>query len=211
MIRHVKCDESRPFCHGCVSTGRTCDGYLDGPKMKNKESTLIFVPPDTVSRSLLHIQPSLNQKEAQHLDHFRHVVVGGMSGFVPSPLWEKLILQAVHGEPAVCHAAVAFSALQLAGSISSPTTDTSLQIFALRQYSTSIKEFQRLLAQHTPHSIEAALICSIICICFEILEGSHILAQGHLENSLRVISASEGMQNTRRNHISSLTHCYRND
>src|SRR3569833_880855 len=26
-IRKVKCDETKPFCHRCVSTGRACDGY----------------------------------------------------------------------------------------------------------------------------------------------------------------------------------------
>ena len=118
-----------------------------------------------------------------------------MSGFASSPLWEKLVLQAVHEEPAVLHAAIAFSTLQ-SGSIPSLTTDTDCRIFALRQYSASIKEFQNLLSQRTPRSIEAALICSVICMCFEILEGSHELAQWHLENSLRVISANEGMQNS---------------
>ncbi|KAH4069175.1 hypothetical protein HBH98_012240 [Parastagonospora nodorum] len=26
-IRKVKCDEEKPFCKRCTSTGRTCDGY----------------------------------------------------------------------------------------------------------------------------------------------------------------------------------------
>lgn len=150
------------------------------------------MPPNTISKSLSYTRSSLSQKEAQHVNHFRHVFARGMSGFASSPLWEKLILQAVHEEPAVCHAAIAVSALQPSGSILSPNTDTNYRVFALRQYSASIKELQSLLAHRTPHSIEVALMCSIICMCFEILEGSHELAQGHLENSLRVISANEG-------------------
>ena len=143
--------------------------------------------------SLSHIRNTLNQKEAQHLNQFRYVLARGMSGYVTSSVWEKLILQAVHEEPAVRYAAIAFSSLQTSGYISSRTPDTSNLVFAFRQYSASIKEFRHLLAQQTPRSIEAALICSIICICFEILEGSHTLAQSHLENSLRVISANEGI------------------
>lgn len=195
MIRHVKCDEARPSCQGCVSTGRKCEGYAGGLNSGNKE--LVFMPPNTVSRSLSHTRNLLSQRESQYLNHFRPVFAHGMSGFVTSSLWDKLVLQAVHEEPAVCHAAIAFSALQFPNLISSSSVDTSTHIFALRQYSSSIKEFQNLLVNRTPRSIEAALICSIICICFEILEGSHPLAQGHLENSLRVISANEGIPYTK--------------
>lgn len=30
-IRHVKCDQLKPACGRCTSTGRTCDGYVGVP------------------------------------------------------------------------------------------------------------------------------------------------------------------------------------
>jgi hypothetical protein len=174
-----------------VSTGRKCDGYSSDDKEKNKE--LIFAPPITVSKPLPQILNSLNQKEAQHLNHFRHVFARGMAGYVVTPVWEKSVLQAVHEEPAVRLAAIAFTALQSSPSLSPSTCDRSNLVFALRQYSASIKALQLLLTQKTPRAIEAALICSVICTAFEILEGSHLLAQGHFEHSLQLISANESM------------------
>lgn len=187
----MKCDEARPSCHCCASTGRKCDGYSSDEENKNKE--LIFAPPVVVSKPLPQILNSLNQKEAQNLNQFRHVFARGMSGYVLTPVWEKSILQAVHEEPAVRRAAIAFTALQSSANTSSSILDSSNLVFALRQYSACIKELQRLLTQKTPRAIEAALICSVICTAFEILEGSHLLAQGHLENSLQLISANESM------------------
>jgi hypothetical protein len=174
-----------------VSTGRKCDGYSSGDKKKNKE--LIFAPPIIVSKRLSQILNSLNQKEAQHLNHFRHVFARGMSGYVLTPVWEKSILQAIHDEPAVRRAAIAFTALHSSTSLSPSKLDPSNLVFALRQYSASIKALQHLLTQKTPRAIEAALICSVICTAFEILEGSHLLAQGHFEHSLQLVSANVSM------------------
>ncbi|OKL60195.1 hypothetical protein UA08_04599 [Talaromyces atroroseus] len=36
-VRHKKCDESRPFCVMCTSTGRICDGYQRGPDRRTRE------------------------------------------------------------------------------------------------------------------------------------------------------------------------------
>jgi hypothetical protein len=30
-VRHVRCDEERPSCSQCISTGRRCDGYGETP------------------------------------------------------------------------------------------------------------------------------------------------------------------------------------
>lgn len=190
----MKCDEARPSCSGCVSTGRNCEGYSDDSKAASK--ALIFLPPNTIAKSLSNTHNPVNVEEAQYLNHFRHLLIRGMSGFVISPLWEKLILQAIHDEPAVCHAAVAFSALQLSNYSSKPLSKTNLQVFALHQYATSVRAFNNLLLRRSLRSIEASLMCSIICICFELLEGSPILAQRHLENGLQVVSSFDGMLNS---------------
>jgi Fungal specific transcription factor domain len=167
-----------------VSTGRKCEGFVDDVAVK---PPVAFAPPTTLLANFL------DEKEAQHLNNFRHLFVPGFSGYANSPRWEKLILQAVHEEPAVRHAAIAFSALQLPSCNDKlPLSSKRLEMFALQQYGKSVKAFQQLLSRQDRRSTKAALLCSILCICFEVLEGSHLVAQQHLENGLRVLSSVEG-------------------
>jgi hypothetical protein len=38
-VRHKKCDETRPYCLRCTSTGRKCDGYQQPPKSSTSASS----------------------------------------------------------------------------------------------------------------------------------------------------------------------------
>ncbi len=99
----------------------------------------------------------------------------------------------MHEEPAVRHAAIAFTALQMPNPENVPRGSLSIsKAFALQQYEKSVKAFQMLLSKRDGRSINAALICSILCISFYVLDGSHVVAQQHLENGLRVLAANNG-------------------
>ncbi|KAF4444160.1 Transcriptional regulatory protein moc3 [Fusarium austroafricanum] len=41
-VRRVKCDEAKPSCHRCTSTGRKCDGYIFTPSQVGKIQSLSF-------------------------------------------------------------------------------------------------------------------------------------------------------------------------
>jgi hypothetical protein len=158
--------------------------------------SIAFAPVTTLSCFRPRVVDPLQENEAQHLNAFRHLFITGISGYAHSPSWERLILQAAQDEPAVRHAAIAFSALQL------PRKSSQLYLsagdpdnFALRQYEKAIKSFNKLLSHRDRRSIEAALLCSILCICVEILEGSHPVAQQHLESGLHIVSSFKGTSN----------------
>jgi hypothetical protein len=173
-----------------VSTGRKCEGF--GGDIAAKPS-IAFAPLTTLSFFRPRVAEPLQEIEAQHLNAFRHLFVAGISGYAHSPSWERLILQAAHDEPAVRHAAIAFSALQLPRKRGQLSTSVSApDHFALQQYGKAIKSFNKLLSRRDRRSIEAALLCSMLCVCFEIIEGSHLVAQQHLESGLHVVASFKG-------------------
>ena len=42
-IRRVKCDEGKPACQKCTSTGRKCDGYYIAPRKAKSENSITDV------------------------------------------------------------------------------------------------------------------------------------------------------------------------
>ena len=52
--------------------------------------------------------------------------------------------------------------------------------------------FQKLLDNHDVRSINAALVYSVLCISFEVLNGTHELAQQHLDSGLQVVASNSG-------------------
>ena len=125
----------------------------------------------------------MSQDEVVHFELFREVIVDQVFADAGLVHGKNLMLQAVHEEPAVWHAAIALSAID--------RTDSNLQ-FALRQYAKSMTLLNKILESGHSRSIEAALICSLLSISFDILHGSHKMAQTHLENALSIVGAYRG-------------------
>ncbi|OAL39836.1 hypothetical protein AYO20_00748 [Fonsecaea nubica] len=125
------------------------------------------------------------------LDAFRSHVIGALFDD-PSRRLERLILQALHQESCVRHAAAALTIHQLqissrwpAGSIGDGATT-----FGLRSYGLSIRDLRRLLLrQPDRHAAEVALVCALLGICYELAQGAYNEARLHLENGLRVCSS----------------------
>lgn len=131
--------------------------------------------------------------ERRSFDFFRSRTSPGISGYFESSLWTRLILQASHSEPAVRYAVTALGALHekisLGRLIKHPDVDgTNIDTdYPLRQYTKALGCLRNLLSTNGEQSLELALICSLIYICFEILQKNYILALTHLQNSLRVL------------------------
>ncbi|KAM7200725.1 hypothetical protein V8F20_005227 [Naviculisporaceae sp. PSN 640] len=115
-IRRVKCDETRPACHRCSSTGRTCDGY-PAAGVPSQHSTRRALA--TAVRQLQVVGPAARVlgkpvpvDDVACFDFFR-VCTASMTGsvFPGEKFWSMQMLQAAHAEPAVWTAAVALGAL----------------------------------------------------------------------------------------------------
>lgn len=100
-IRRIKCDEAKPACTRCTSTGRVCDGYSEVlPRAK--------APLGIVSiTSTLGLEPH----EMQAFDYFISTSGPRLAGSLDQDFWCGQLLQLCHAERFVLDAVLAISAL----------------------------------------------------------------------------------------------------
>ncbi|CAK7212242.1 hypothetical protein SBRCBS47491_001393 [Sporothrix bragantina] len=131
-LRKVKCDEGRPACTRCVSTGRTCEGYgiWGGGNMGAAPNAITSTTPAGVVMGRAFRQrpardcpawPSvprqvangtlgpLSTQEYGWLDWFRLRTAVKLRGAFSIAFWDVLVIRASFEEPAVLHAALALS------------------------------------------------------------------------------------------------------
>jgi hypothetical protein len=196
--RHVKCDESKPVCQRCTSTGRTCDGYSGGSTPNSTPSGILAVNPMTSSpRSTSKLEDVL---ERRSFDFFRTETVPSLAGCFGSPAWNvmQIILQACNREPAVSQAVVALGALHERASMSLDSLQTTTPgvskpietTFPLRQHSKALVELRRYLSMPKDFNLDIILICALIHISIEIIQKNYANALVHLENSLMLLQQS---------------------
>lgn len=193
-IRKIRCDETAPVCRNCIKSNRRCDGVaqpVGGP------GNVTFTAPLT----LTYFRPTqtgwLSQDEIAYLDLFRHELIYTIVGDSHSPAWKRMILQAVHEEVALCHAVVAFSSLtsHIRSRPSSPSSSGSPppgmdNEFALRHYGKALESMRHVVHHNDSRSINTALICTLLCICFELRMRDIAVALTHLEHGLQVIAGN---------------------
>ncbi|KAM3471039.1 hypothetical protein MY5147_006051 [Beauveria neobassiana] len=211
-VRKIRCDETSPVCNNCTKSGRRCDGVAEPA---NKDGGLTFTAPLT----LTHFRPTqtgwLTAQEIAHLDLFRHELVYSIVGHVGTPSWKRLILQAVHEEVALCHAVVAFTALSTSavhgdagsdngagaggchrttasvGAQAAPANGASRENeFALRHYGKALEAMRHVFRHNDKRSINTALLCTLLCICFELRIKDPATALTHLEHGLQVVTSN---------------------
>lgn len=195
-IRKVKCDESRPSCHRCTSTGRICDGYgiWSGLKPGNRsvdapKEPEISSPP--VSLSIV----TATAKEKQCFEWFRYRSVKKVQGIFVSRFWDTLVFQASIEEPAVLHAAIALGSIHRTAALDTELPHTNKTItkqhygeeFTLQQYIKAISYLHPRFATANETSLRVALIACVLFICLEFFRGHFQTAQTHLKNGLKLL------------------------
>ncbi|KAJ5564158.1 hypothetical protein N7513_000400 [Penicillium frequentans] len=171
--RKVKCDEQRPKCHRCVSTGRSCPGYPQAahsqPEIK-MYNIPFKVPGSRTDRELLH--------------YYCCEAADSISRFSENTLWKHLILQRSQDQPVIRNSLVTLSCLYRDYSFSeSPRLEVSVKHIQLITRSHS--QLRAHLARDA--SAEVALICSLIFYTFECLIGNVQQALWHLDQGLNIL------------------------
>lgn len=138
-IRKVKCDQTRPACNRCVSTGRTCDGEIGtASRSVAARERLIEPRPDathrTPAKSIVQapvyseslpilsfvyekvspwagVTTALSNYEIHGFRHFQVVTAPAMQMILPSSDWIPVALQVSHQHPAILHAIIATGTL----------------------------------------------------------------------------------------------------
>ena len=133
----------------------------------------------------------MTDAEARGFEFFRQNTAQGVSGYFPSSLWHRLVLQMCHREPTVLHAVTAIGSLHQGQTLVHAHDASGGQAvrFGLEQYSRAISRLQaRLQDLNDPSVREVALLSCALFICIELLGGQQELALCHLRNGLRILS-----------------------
>ncbi|RAK97059.1 Zn(II)2Cys6 transcription factor [Aspergillus ibericus CBS 121593] len=187
-FRHVKCDETPGACRNCTSTGRKCEGY-DQYRLPMRWSST----PRT-SRNLAISLPGMTSDERRCFRFFGHHTVSMMVGYAESEVWQQLVLQMSQSEPAICHAVVALSAIhqEYEGKGMTVKPDHRAHRFALEQYGRAMSRLCSRIQSNDPQVREITLMCCIIFVVLELLEGEYKNAFAHLRQGLGILDAHSG-------------------
>ncbi|KAH7161090.1 C6 zinc finger domain protein [Dactylonectria macrodidyma] len=209
-IRKVKCDEGRPACHRCVSTGRTCEGYgIWGGGNSTRPQGCVQAPnspPITRLPAPISLRV-LDASERDCFEWFTLISAKKLRGIFSSTFWDTLVFQASVHEPAVLHAVLALGSVQrqevmqirdIGCFFSAPDDEEQ---FVLRQYSKAISYLVPDPHGESQPSVDAVLLTCLVFIFLEFLRGRYKAAQAHLQNGLKLIEeAGSNTEMTRKGH-----------
>ncbi|EMD01179.1 hypothetical protein BAUCODRAFT_45255, partial [Baudoinia panamericana UAMH 10762] len=179
-IRRVKCDEQRPSCNRCSSTGRKCDGY---------PSPFIAAEPEPLSTALsTSIGSSL---ELRSFAFFREKTGPGLSGYFNDSVWDRYVLQLSQSEPTIRYAVNALAALHEERDVST-AGQTAVVVnasFPAAQYARALQHMRSLLTS-TQVPMDVMIVAVILMIHFEALRESFVPAIIHAEHAIRLLSSN---------------------
>ncbi|EXL42554.1 hypothetical protein FOCG_15012 [Fusarium oxysporum f. sp. radicis-lycopersici 26381] len=187
-IRRIKCDEGRPGCLRCSSTGRACDGYGIWDSRHPLPST---------TRSLSqHMTPSCsfsrNKITQSYFAWFITRARKKIPGIFASDFWNTLVLQVSAQEDAVLHSLLALASAHKRGMLSPHDGSSEPGIsddesFMLQHYNAAIMQLQHHLAIGDKESVRVVTISCLIFICLEFLRGNIKTGVRHLQNGLSLL------------------------
>lgn len=165
----MKCDEGRPECLRCQTSGRVCEGYRAPPLGSFSWSSLLEVRPSTIPSSESSIA------ELRSLDFFRCIVAPALTSPLGKSFWTHPVCQLAIQEPATRHAVLSISLLYERFAHSTISTSSNRQDLAVRYYNKAMRQ----IATSKYLDADTTLLISILFICIEFLRGNHFSAIEH--------------------------------
>ncbi|OAA70446.1 Zn(2)-C6 fungal-type DNA-binding domain protein [Cordyceps fumosorosea ARSEF 2679] len=196
-IRKVKCDEAKPACLKCRSTGRACDGYtvlpfsrtelLQGSRRRGHGLSPAVAGGCSLAGVMLSDGTFRGTLEWRYIEFFRCCTVASTNLTVASTFWNRIVLQASHAEPAVKHAVLALAAMH-GGMLDRDDEYMSRQhmLHATEQYTLALGAARTLVSNSAAGQIHRVLI---VCLLFAVWEG----VQGNYEASQRHMHAGRAL------------------
>jgi hypothetical protein len=194
-IRRIKCDETKPTCLRCTSTGRTCDGY---PAVSTNQQWEIITA--TSVPSLIQLTGNLKLAADGNagicLQFFRTHTVTYLSSIFKSEFWDQIILRAAHHNNAILHAAIAVGSAHknlVTRANRSVSTDDE---WAVQQYNKAIRSLTTTKETAAPQSLDVILAVCVLFTCFEVCKF----------NPPYFVLSITGIKVLRRQHGQAITH-----
>ncbi|KAK7180256.1 C6 zinc finger domain protein [Paraphaeosphaeria sporulosa] len=199
-VRRVRCDEQKPECNRCVSTGRKCDGYQPiSPRNSPSGSHQITSSTSTEAlRKQLRIAlPKKNDQEIRSFRYFLDVTAPTIAGVFEAEFWLTYIPRACHLDSTIWHAVVALGAVHETSTKTTGSTAGSGTTFALQQINAAINH---LVRPKTPSSGQEqnwrALTTSVVFTYLCSFQGLYSDAAIHLSAAKHLIQELHEMRKT---------------
>lgn len=190
--RKVKCDQNKPSCNRCVSTGRVCGGYLAVPVGWYSWDQLL-------SKTAVPISPKshiVSEPEARAVEYYQHVAASELSTWFDGPFWNELVIQVSISDAAAKDALIAISTIC---ERQSNRHGNSLmgEDFALQHYNRAL---HKIGARFTV-DINLTLLSCILFICLESLLGNQQAFIAHGDHGIRILNTLPTMNHWTRSHV----------
>ncbi|KAF2714361.1 hypothetical protein K504DRAFT_486294 [Pleomassaria siparia CBS 279.74] len=191
-IRRVKCDEAKPHCVRCTSTGRKCDGYTYPGRQSRPWRQMGHSPgslPLSIAMSGLQLESA---EELKAFDFFQCRSASELSGFFDAQFWQFEVLQASHYLPSIRHAVIALGAMHrklIAGDapvVPDDVCDSSIR-FALSQSNRALQEIFKSPGYSTMEDKIHMMTTCILFHCLACIQGHQNMAFEHLRSGLRIL------------------------
>ncbi|KAL2037077.1 hypothetical protein N7G274_010204 [Stereocaulon virgatum] len=195
--RHVKCDEAKPSCLKCSSTGRVCDGYLakkTASPSKSREAQILPAYAVAVARGPdVGIQGT--DTERQGFEFFYTSISWKVAKLMNLKTSHQFILQASHVDKAVLSAIVAVGYIGRkcrndANMIPGSANNKPVDDFAHRQYCKTLNHLQGLISEKPNRPIEFTVITCFLLVLFEFFRGDYQAAMVHIRSGINILHPS---------------------
>lgn len=204
-IRHVKCDEAKPACLKCTSTGRKCDGYDDDSqtignikllRRNELEGSHTRGLSAIMRHTLATLSPSLfswdtGSYELRALQFFQIYTTSQLSGYFASDIWSRYVLQLSLHEPSLFYAAIALGGLNVWYATGMSSDFAGVEAFTLQQYN---KAISHLTKSDKPLSPVVVLLACYVFSSFEALYGNYVSAFGHVASGISLLKSNGSLR-----------------
>ncbi|KAL5336897.1 hypothetical protein BJX70DRAFT_371416 [Aspergillus crustosus] len=183
--RRVKCDEAKPSCLRCTSTGRICDGYSRPLQVGSSPSTDL----QQIPRSGLSSSSGTPDAEQRALHIFNTVIAPSIVSLFDIDFWTHDLLQTATEFKTVQYAVAALAAAYEASILCSAPSFAQSQ-FVLVQYTKSINSLRQYLGKtkfRTRVQQSVVLITNYLLMFLCAIMGFHIEACLHLRSGLSLM------------------------
>jgi hypothetical protein len=208
----VKCDETKPSCIKCTSTGRKCDGYvMVQPKAKSaaaksKSKQYELMEPSRLAalsrrpfgingRIFPNICSTGSDQERRGLSYFRTRTISVLSGYFESDFWNSLVFNASEFDIVIRHAVVSISSLHECFEMNGPlrtVQGTAHQQFALQQYDKAVTGMVQKLSSRDEGGTSTTVIACVLFVFAELMQDNHLTAMSHLKNGIQILNDYRG-------------------
>jgi len=185
-IRRIKCDEEKPACLKCRSTGRQCDGY-DKVQTRTPTPQTDDQSPARLGSSLRTPSPpgtSPNYSELAALQFFQTRTIAQLSGYFASELWNRYVLQLSLLEPSIYYATTALGRLHRWYAYEEPASSLNPDAFIFRQYN---KAIYHLVHPTKPLSKSVVLVACYVLSSIEALYGDYRSSFQYVSSGIRLL------------------------